>query len=931
MIAPPDGGRYTVKLFMFNLILMKKIGYLLALFALILVSPAVYAQDDAALQNNVSKLKSFLNDKIVEKAYLHFDRPYYSAGDTMYFKAYVTLGEYHLPSAASGILHVDLINPQNTIIRTIFLQLNNGLAWGDFALPDTLKTGAYRVRAFTRYMQNTPVYFFDKTIPVRSSNGGGIVNTISSANPDIQFFPEGGDLIASLISKVAFKAIGTNGLGVNAKGVIIDNTNTQVATFHSSHLGMGYFYFQPEAGKTYKAKVTFGNGTQSVVDLPAPVTKGIMLQVKDTLGKVSLNIVCNKAYLQENQNKSVGLAIYSGGKVRTVSAKLDNRVMGMDLPDKDFPSGIMQITLFSQDGEPLSERLLFLKNTDMLDITVNSNKQVYKSRDRVELNINTKSNNTNTQSYLSATVVDGGKVPYDDNNETTILSYLLLTSDLKGYVEQPNYYFASNTPQTASDLDNLMLTQGYRRFTWKQLMSGDNKPFTYAPEKAIMVSGTEKRSDGSPIANQDLLLMAPSARITLDEKTDNAGRFAYNLPAFADGTPFTLQATGTVKGKNQATITVEKDQEPAVSASTEPINTGQPMNDGNGNNGPASSGSPNGRQEISGDDLGSSSSLTSALSGQLRGLKFVSGAPYLQGNRYPMLIVIDGKVTGSYANLDKIKTSNIKNVQVLKGTDASAYGSNGSSGVLVVNTRYGVSGIDLSPQNEEGNGAKIRYNDQASSKNYRSSNLGGPGHADQVVSGDVFKTAPNLPTGLNGVLRNVDFVAGIPYLRGISMTINQGGQSNEPMYIVLDGSPISADIFDSLNPLSIETVELLWGPNSSIYGMNGGSGVLVLTSRMQSDSASQITESSLGTLNFRPRGFYKAREFYSPKYNAPSSDNRPDLRSTVYWAPNIVTDKDGEASLEFYNADGKGTYRVIIEGIDANGNLGRKLFTYKVE
>ncbi|MGN6641130.1 MAG: TonB-dependent receptor plug domain-containing protein, partial [Mucilaginibacter sp.] len=911
---------------------MKKIGYLIALLALIAFVPVAYAQNDAALQNNVSKLKSFLNDKIIEKAYLHFDRPYYAAGDTMYFKAYVTLGEYHLPSAASGILHVDLINPQNTIIRTILLQLKNGLAWGDFALPDTLKDGNYRVRAFTRYMQNTPDYLFNKTIPIKSSNGGGMVNAVQSTNPDIQFFPEGGDLIASLISKVAFKAIGTNGLGIDAKGVIVDNNNTQVATFHSSHLGMGYFYLQPEAGKTYKAKVTFSNGAQSSVDLPAPVAKGIMLQVKDTLGKVSLNIVCNKAYLQENQNKDVGLAIYSGGKVRTVTTKLDNRVMGMDLADKEFPSGIMQITLFSQDGEPLSERLLFLKNADMLDIAVNSNKQTYKSRDRVELNINTKSNNTGTQSYLSAAVIDGGKVPYNDNDETTILSYLLLTSDLKGYVEQPNYYFTSNTPQTASDLDNLMLTQGYRRFTWKQLMSGDNKPFTYAPEKEIIVTGTEKQPDGTPIANQDLLLMAPSANITMDEKTDNAGRFAYNLPPFADGTSFTLQATGSAKSKNQATITVEKDQEPAVSASMEPVTGEQSIGNAAMNTGSASNGSPNGRQEISGDDLGNSSSLTAALRGQLQGLKFVSGAPYLQGNRYPMLIVIDGKVTGSYANLDKIKTSNIKNVEVLKGSDASAYGSSGSSGVLVINTRYGVSGTDLSSPEykyEGQNVVKTKYNDQAS-KNYRSSNFGGAGHADQAVNHEAFENAPNMITGLNGVLRNVNFINGTPYLLGESLTVNYLGESNEPMYIVLDGTPISIDIFDGLNPHSIETVEVLRASNASIYGINGGAGVLVLTSKIQDNDSPQTVETSLGTLNFRPRGFYKAREFYAPKYNTSSaSANRPDLRSTIYWAPNIVTDKDGAASLEFYNADGKGTYRVIIEGIDANGNLGRKLFTYK--
>src|SRR3569833_268920 len=278
---------------------MKKLYYSVVLFALICF--VVFGQGTSpALQNIVSKLKAFAANDVIERAYLHFDKPYYTAGDEMYFKSYVTLGDAHTLSKESGILHVDLINPNNVIIRKKLIQLDNGVGPGSFSLPDTLQGGAYRVRAYTRYMKNTPEYFFDKTIPVISVTGntGTSPNTSQAAKPDFQFFPEGGEMVASLLTRVAFKAIGTNGMAIGAKGIVVDNANLQVATFTANRLGMGSIYIQPEQGKTYKAKITFGNGTQSAVDLPAVASKGIVLQTKDTLGKISINIMCNKGYYQ---------------------------------------------------------------------------------------------------------------------------------------------------------------------------------------------------------------------------------------------------------------------------------------------------------------------------------------------------------------------------------------------------------------------------------------------------------------------------------------------------------------------------------------------------------------------------------------------------------------------------------------------------------
>jgi hypothetical protein len=229
--------------------------------------------------------------------------------------------------------------------------------------------------------------------------------------------------------------------------------------------------------------------------------------------------------------------------------------------------------------------------------------------------------------------------------------------------------------------------------------------------------------------------------------------------------------------------------------------------------------------------------------------------------------------------------------------------------------------------------AKNAILNETEKNDYKSSNLGGSGHADQVINGDVIKNASSLSVGLSGLLHGVSFQNGVPYLNN-STVFSNSEQVVEPMYVILDGSPLAVDQggIDNINPASVETVELLKGVNASIYGLKGGSGVLVITSRQNTPITTDATP-ALGSLQFKAKGFYIARQFYSPKYDSKiaSDNNKPDQRSTIYWNPEVVTDKDGNAGFEYYNSDGTGVYRVVVEGIDAKGNIGRQVYSYKVE
>jgi TonB-dependent SusC/RagA subfamily outer membrane receptor len=148
-----------------------------------------------------------------------------------------------------------------------------------------------------------------------------------------------------------------------------------------------------------------------------------------------------------------------------------------------------------------------------------------------------------------------------------------------------------------------------------------------------------------------------------------------------------------------------------------------------------------------------------------------------------------------------------------------------------------------------------------------------------------------------------------------------------PMLVVVDG--VEGTDFNTLMASEVETVEVLKYANASIYGMRGGNGVIVITTKRGAGTDWKDI-ASIGILPINVHGYYKAREFYSPKYESNITSNHPDLRSTIFWKPELTTDKDGYASFDYFNADGTGNYRVVIEGIDDKGNLGRQVYRYKV-
>jgi len=762
-----------------------------------------------------------------EKAYVHFDKPYYAAGDTIYYSAYVTEGALHKPTSLSAILHAELIGPDNKISSSENLVVKEGGAWGDFALPDTLKSGNYRVRAYTQLMlNNTTPHYFEQNIAIGSAvteriseSGGGTKSKLTK--PVTRFLPEGGNLVIGVRSKIAFKALAGTGTGIDLRGTVVDETGKQVTEFTSSHLGMGYFYLTPAEGKSYRARLNYADGSEDISDLPHPEPAGVAMETSADNRVYNFKISSNKTYFQANKNKSFTLIAYQDTVPLSMAVKLDRQEVTTTLLKKNFHTGIVKVTLFTADGEPLCERLLFVQNDDMPALQLTADKAGYAAREKVTLDLKTGL----LPGHYSVSVNDEGRIKPEGENEQTIISNLLLTSELHGYIEQPGYYFVQHDDKTAADLDLVMLTHGYRRFEWKQVLNDSPAPPAFKPEKALEISGIVKK-DGKPVQGAQVKLFSKVGGMFMrDTVTDVNGRFAFKDLIFADSTKLVVQSR--VK-KGQDDVTLELDTNRAVHLTVE-------------------------RTSIE---------TNTSKNGDLADYIMKSQQFYEEQKKYGI-------------NQHKIMLREIK---------------------------VAAKAEPVVPHSQ---------------------NLNGIGNADAVV------TAKDIEKMACGKISSCVLLPGVTFRRGVPLNLRK--QLAE-MAIVVDGLFVDQYIFDSLHPEDIEGIEVVLGEHyGAIYGSRMASGGLIITTK-RATKPKEYYRYAPGVITYMPKGFYKAREFYSPQYDNPHTNQKmADLRSTIYWNPNIITDKDGKASFSYFNADGKGTYRLVIEGIDADGNLGRGVLRYKVE
>jgi len=881
-------------------------------------------QDTAILSNILSKSKIIADQYPSEKVYVHFDKPYYSVADTMFFKAYLTFDQ-NVPSPLSKVVYMDVINSRDSIVKSIKLPVTNSVAYGSLELDMVnFKQDNYYVRAYTVWMfNNSPDYFFTKTLTIGEAidkklitniqynttqseksqtidakiqfknmdkipasgrtvnwsvmsnyevvskgkgttdqNGilrisitpkknemitkGDLLTEMTMAdqeivkssfllkpavgNNDVQFFPEGGELIKGVPTQIAFKALKKNGLGIDATGTVTDDGGNQITTFTSSHLGMGSFYLNAESGKNYKANITFKDGTKKSFDLPKASESGVSIQASPTASLINFKIVANDTYFQQNQGKNIYIVAQNGGRIYyAAQSKMQTQVTSAKIPTDKFPSGIIQMTLFSATGEPISERLVFVLHKKGMNLTLKSDLPAYKQRQKVKMTISAKDSAQFVAGNFSLSVTDLQKVPVDESTETTIMSSLLLTSDLQGFVERPNYYFMKTDDKKMAELDVLMLTQGYRRFSYKEILTGKMPTTSYMPEQGITVTGTLRDRTGMPVKKGALRLTAPGTRVSSETLTTNMGLFAFPNLTFEDGTELLINAKYNAAGNNMM-IMLDNAPFPEVTSN------------------------PNLATEVVNID----SSLSS----------------YLDNSKK------------QYSNLRTLKEVKIKGATVKKPSHAD---------------HIALTGLSMMP--------------------------------DHQVNGEQLQGCNDLLMCLKSTLAGITFDTDKFY---VTRSYMQGDRT--PVQVFINGNAVDVVSISSVAPADVESVEIfLQDQLGLVFKTYQCAGIIVINTKKVEKSNISLADLKKmmpqnNMLKFTPKGYTKVREFYAPKYvTQTSSYTGNDLRSTIYWNPKIVTNATGDTVLEFYNADGKGTYRAVIEGVDINGNVGRFVYRYTVK
>jgi len=881
------------------------------------------------LQQLITSIDSFNARLPAEQLYLHFDKNDYAIGDTVWFKAYLLQRSSHAYSPLSGILYVELISDSGHLVKRMSFPAAYGLSWGQISL-DTAEVaqGNYSIRAYTNWMQNFGHdYFYHRPVSISAplttnwlikenhsvvpsgdnntidftlqltgtddrpgkqkdvdlkifkgkkvlyrenmrTSSDGVLNgkfSIPSNTPekevtlvvqdkinrakksivpllfnrpqniDLRFMPESGYMVAGLTSKIGFKAISENGLGTEVQGKIVNSKNIEVASFKSFHRGMGVFQFTPANNETYSAIVILPDGNTKRFTLPSVKNSGIVLQFENEQNSDSIRVRINISP-DIVGTKSYSLIGLSRGVVCYAASIFPrNTEINLTIAKSIFPSGIAHFTFMDMTGQPVNDRMLFIAHSDNLSLDIQPLKNNFSPRDSVPLHIKVTDNQGKpVRGSFSISVTDDTQVKTDNGNAENIVTRMLLTADLKGNIESPDYYFNNTDRSSWQALDALLLTQGWIGYDWEKLIKPVPPAFIAEPE--FSVRGKVTNLFNSPINKAHVILMAlGSRREVRDTVTDKKGEFVFTNFSRLDSLTFFLDARNKKEKKFGVGLTVNEFK-PAEIKSLPAWNTSPWY-------------------------VNSDSTI----------VNYTRNKERLEAQLYQ---------SGKYKRLQEVK---IIAKKMIKG----------------------------------------------------SLNLNGSGNADQVIDEAEIEKDANRNKNLLQLLREK--------VKGFTST----PRPDDDIYriyttrvlFVIDGISLrdfgsARETLEYLDAADVKGIEVMYRLGYS--GMYKSRFLSVAEQMTVTEVAFiEITtrsgngvffRRSPGVLLYKPVPITLPVQFYSPAYPVKNnSEPAQDLRSTIYWNPNLVTDANGETDTRFYAADTPATYTVTIQGSDINGSVGYKI------
>jgi hypothetical protein len=676
-------------------------------------------------------LDNYITKNPQEKIFVHTDKPYYSSGDTLWFKAYLTAGLQNIPSTLSKVAYVQLLNEKSEVVKENTLKVTDGAADGYFVLGDSLNSAIYTIRSYTKWMLNFDSRFIP-TIPIKiwntnlsESQQSSSSQSNSAKSIDLVFLPEGGNLVIGQQSKVGFKAVDKSNKGVKLTGTIQTQNGEIVTKFEANEFGMGYFTLIPKRDLQYKAVLNDGQ----IFSLPTANEKGATIFVTNKPENADIIVK-----VQSTEPSEFYLVADTRGLLCHASKiQVKSGFAFAKIPKQNVLAGIAHITLFDQNLAPLAERLIFIEGPENESISVSSDKAVYQPREKVTINLQLPETPAPSSANLSASFFDSRSVYYDKHN-LDIESFLLLTSELSGKVESPGYYFDRANPNRFDAQEALMLTQGWVRFTWSQIKNPDWPIIKYTPEQTLSLKGslvdkftnkpiedgkvtyfegatltdgilsTRSAKDGSFIFNDLHVYDTSTHKILAENKRGNKEVVKINL--VKDSIEFTKVNPGALESlRDFERVMIEKViRNRSINKAYEDTKTivleGIEIKSTKTEKEPEIKVYGKGTNSVQASDIAGYQTFTSPLQllqGRVPGVQVtgngssasvqIRGPGSVSASNDP-LILFDN-VPISISSINTIPVLSIESVEVFKGADAAIFGTQGANGVIAFYSKRG--------------------------------------------------------------------------------------------------------------------------------------------------------------------------------------------------------------------------------------------------
>jgi|GraSoiStandDraft_4_1057263.scaffolds.fasta_scaffold00175_14 hypothetical protein len=750
-----------------------------------------------------------------ERIYVHTDKNFYLAGEIVWFKAYCI--DNNRASGFSKIAYVEIMDRGNKPVLQAKIALDSNGGNGSFYLPLTLSSDHYTLRAYTNWMKNAgSASFFEKPISIVNTTRAPQVKSSQAApGPYVDFFPEGGQLVEGIEGRVAFRIAGNNGIGLDAKGILVDNIGDTILQFAPYRFGIGQFTFTPAIGKNYKAIILLPGGKLFEQPLPVAEKNGYVMNViSEEGGRLKIKI---NARIQAAQNgETLLLLVHSRNGVRI--SREHNITYGSEsviyTDRSQLTPGINYITVFNKDKQPVCERLVFVRPTHSITAELNSDKTAYKTREAVGLVVSLPQTPVDiVNCSISVFQVDS----LQDVNGMNMPAYLSLFSELRGTVESPAYYF-SNEPGVEQATDNLLLTYGWRRFRGAVESGNAKTSIRFMPEyNGHIISGRVVNiTTGKAVAEADCSLTVPSSPFGFYvSRSDSTGVVKFEVKNYYGPGDIIAQVDAPNKNNYRVDFYSPFADEP-------------------------------------------SSFILPAFS-----------------------------LPASYEDILLQKSIAMQAQNIYKGDSIR------------------------------------RFSLPQLHNNYPF--YGRPEISYQL---DDYKRFTTMEEVLREYVTPVNVT-----LRDAKLHLSIFDEFTREVYhdnilVLLDGVPLADynKIF-SYDPLKVKKLDVI--PRRYIYESRYFSGIASFETYDGKFDGFHL-DSALVAVDYE--GLQLQREFYSPRYDINSTQTRiPDLRTTLFWQPQLVAETSKKTMSRFYTSDQKGKFIVVLEGISKKGEPVFATSSFQVE